>query len=720
MKTRVLSISALLLMGMGSGQMNAQRYLEEIFTESQLEITPNVVYAQNIDFLLSNFAGANTAMDIFILSQLADNGTPFPAAFFDPADASTDVKLRNLRMDIYRPSAEFDDVTDRPVMLHLHTGNFLPPVINGSVHGSKNDSIAIHLCKEWAKRGYVAISMEYRLGWNPLAATVQERRGQLLNAVYRAIHDLKWAVRYLRQSAESEGNPYGINPNKIVAFGNGSGGYVTQAAATLDKGEEMFIEKFLPNPFDPTTSYIDTLLVGNINGIGFPLSLNLYRDNGVSAEFHVSVNLGGALADESWLEAGDVPMLAMNCVRDDFAPFNEGVVIVPTTQEEVVDVHGVNVFIQKANDLGNNDIFAGIPDGDPFTDRARSLYGTSWSVSNGGTVVISDTPEGLFPVIRPEYPFLFSDSSPWQWWDPASPLANQVTANGFTAHQNSLASNPFMSVEQGHAYCDTINGYMLPRIMCALYLPENPCGSVEPPVNNLCSGAIDINEFIMTDLSIVVTDPYFNSGASSQGDPANGWACFLDNGGAALDNTIWFRFTGNGRTYNIRTNNCNNTLGDDYIINGDTQMAIYSGSSCGNLVSIACNDNGPGSSSSNNFAEIQFATVAGVQYWMMIDGANAAQGGFCLRLEDLGVSISELEANSVAVFPNPFSQSLRIEANENIQAINIYSLTGHLVKQVKGQTGPAVVVDTNELAQGVYMMMIQLPSGPVSKRIVKQ
>ena len=84
------------------------------------------------------------------------------------------------------------------------------------------------------------------------------------------------------------------------------------------------------------------------------------------------------MADESWLEAGDIPQVAIQTVRDDFAPFTFGTVIVGTTGEEVVDVHGSNTFIQKANDLGNNDVFADLPDGDPYTDAARALYGTSW------------------------------------------------------------------------------------------------------------------------------------------------------------------------------------------------------------------------------------------------------------------------------------------------------------------------------------------------------
>ena len=42
-------------------------------------------------------------------------------------------------------------------------------------------------------------------------------------------------------------------------------------------------------------SYIDTNVVGNIEGFGG--ALNMYTDNGFPSEVQFAVNLGGALAD---------------------------------------------------------------------------------------------------------------------------------------------------------------------------------------------------------------------------------------------------------------------------------------------------------------------------------------------------------------------------------------------------------------------------------------
>jgi hypothetical protein len=99
--------------------------------------------------------------------------------------------------------------------------------------------------------------------------------------------------------------------------------------------------------------------VGNIDG--FNGALNLYRTNGQNSDVNFCVNAGGALADTSWLAPGDVPMVAFHTVFDPFAPFSQGIVIVPTTGEQVVEVQGSNVFMKLANDYGNNNSFSTLP-----------------------------------------------------------------------------------------------------------------------------------------------------------------------------------------------------------------------------------------------------------------------------------------------------------------------------------------------------------------------
>lgn len=449
----------------------AQRYLTEVFTNAQITTTPNVKFGTNINFLTSNLTSPNVPADLTALHTAVATGQPIPAPYYDANDGSTAIKVTDLLMDVYQPDQAIDTETARPLVVYLHTGNALPPPINGSPNGRRTDSTAVEVCKRLARRGYVAVSMSYRLGWNPLAPSEEERRGQLLNAIYRALHDTRQCIRTLKQDAGEGDNTYAICGNRITVLGEGTGGYIALANATLDEPGELFIEKFRPDPFNPNVSYVDTNMVGNLNG--FNGQLNLYRPNGWDHESQFCVNMGGALADTSWLAPGDAPMVAFHTVFDPYAPFTEGIVIVPTTGGPVVPVQGSNLFMKLVNSYGNNASFASMPGGEPFTDRARALYGTTQTHS-AVNVNINTGVEGLFPFVTPNWPAqnasLREEASPWQFWDPNHPLALAEVQAGVTAHMASSLSNPNMSPAKARTYIDTIMGYLTPRMFAALQL----------------------------------------------------------------------------------------------------------------------------------------------------------------------------------------------------------------------------------------------------------
>ena len=141
---------ALLLSLFCTGLLNAQtRYLGPVF--GSVNFTDNVTYGVNATVLYYS---------VF--------GQAVPQA---------------LKLDVYQPGG--DTETKRPLVIYLHTGNFLPfynpsnPTqagFNGSCGGTRNDSACVEICTRLAKMGYVAASADYRLGWNPLAATDVDRQ----------------------------------------------------------------------------------------------------------------------------------------------------------------------------------------------------------------------------------------------------------------------------------------------------------------------------------------------------------------------------------------------------------------------------------------------------------------------------------------------------------------------------------------------------------------
>ena len=338
-----------------------------------------------------------------------------------------------------------------------------------------------------AKRGYVAVSINYRLGWNPLSTDENVRRGTLLQAVYRSVHDTQTAVRYLKATSAQ----YGIDPDKINLIGQGSGGYVAQAYTTLDDyiSEIAGLDKFIDT--DTGFPFVLEARDGNIDGgPGFLRLLDPLYQLGLSKDVCLSANMGGALADSTWLEAGDAPMVAFHCLRDPYAPFDHGMVVVPTTDENVVEVDGGNVFIRKANEFGNNDAFASIPDGDVYTDGARATYGETYDYiyAPQPTMTVSETPEGLYPFILPlngDISVYGNQGAPWDWADSTSFIATCTVTPGFVMAQcqgiwgSFKFSNPGMGPDKGLTYIDTIQGYLHPRVVLACNLVTGIAENIE-------------------------------------------------------------------------------------------------------------------------------------------------------------------------------------------------------------------------------------------------
>jgi hypothetical protein len=355
-----------------------------------------------------------------------------------------------------------DTATSRPLVIYLHTGSFLPIMINGTATGYVRDSATVEMCKQFARRGYVAVSMDYRLGWNPIGATQDIRTGTLLQAVFRALQDAKTCVRYFKMT-EANGNPHKIDSTRITLGGQGSGGYVVLAYASLDQVSETQLTKFIATTNDATygfvagQSYVNIPFMGDFDGLGGIPQLNLQNWPGHTNDVRMVFNMGGAMGDSSWMAPGDVPMVCFHVPNDPFAPYTYGPVIVPTTGQFVVFVSGSHDVVRKANQLGNNDVF-NIPYNDPYTTRANQV-------------------------------------GPWEWWSQTdleafAPLLGLSASAADTANVHSLVTNPDMSKTKAKHYIDSIQGYLAPRMVQANSLPGMYLGIIVcdcPTGNSLSS-----------------------------------------------------------------------------------------------------------------------------------------------------------------------------------------------------------------------------------------
>ncbi|MEP7168197.1 MAG: T9SS type A sorting domain-containing protein [Bacteroidota bacterium] len=425
MKKQLLTFTFISVFIFSIVQLNGQRFLSEVF--------PSVIKTQNVTYA-SNFS---------ILT-----GAPV---------------LENLMMDVYEPGGIADPMLHRPLIILMHPGSFLPAYINMAPTGSRNDSAIVEMCNRFAKRGYVVAAISYRLGSNPFATgpNLDIRKGTFIEAIYRAEQDAKCCVRYFRED-EATTNAFKIDSNKVILGGTGSGGFVSLSYATLNNYAKIALPKFLSSntigaPYNYTSGqpYVNIAKQGDFDGYGGNASFNFPNNSpGHTNNVHFVFNIGGALCDSSWIDPGNVPMVAFHVVGDPYTPYTNGLELVPSTGDTLMQVSGSYDFLHFADFAGNNNCFINAGFSDPYTQHANSL-------NNGN--------DGLFPFAT----IPSAQISPWEWYDSLATVAGAQAAgviNGGAIFHNAVLDNPGMSKTKALAYIDTIMGYLNPRIVYCLNL----------------------------------------------------------------------------------------------------------------------------------------------------------------------------------------------------------------------------------------------------------
>jgi acetyl esterase/lipase len=254
---------------------------------------------------------------------------------------------QTLRMDVYEPTG--DALALRPVVICAFGGSF--------VGGARADVAPI--CTDFAKRGYVAVANDYRVGFFLPNQTTTTR------AVMRGAHDMRACVRYLRKSVAELGNPYGIDTTRIFIGGVSAGAISAVHAMYLDEESEV-----------PAVIAPEMASLGGIEGnSGNP---------GYSSRALACYSFSGAIGDSSWINVGDPPLASIHEVGDGVVPYYTAPVYVvglPTglTASGSHDIH------LRADHVGMVNCFKSYPGtghvGYLSTDQANALNWTALFLS---------------------------------------------------------------------------------------------------------------------------------------------------------------------------------------------------------------------------------------------------------------------------------------------------------------------------------------------------
>jgi acetyl esterase/lipase len=312
------TILSLLLLG--SFSQAQTRYVDEVF--STVTTTSGVTFSTNIPTVkVTNLFGNRIANE-----------------------ESYGQVTTTLKMDIYQPSG--DTNTSRPVVIFCFGGGF--------VNGSRTEASMVKLCQAFAKRGYVAASIDYRLGMNLSDEQLSKR------AVYRGIQDGRSAIRFFRRNAAT----YKVNANKIFISGHSAGGFVALHNIYLDNDSERPAS---------TRLYNGRPDLGGLDAIGD----NKTFSNGatVSGKANGAVSFAGALGEVSYIQSStDTPSALFHSSDDGTVPYNSGEPFSSLNWLpgfNLPDVYGGNAINNRANQVGMTREFF------PYTNRGHNVHFTN-------------------------------------------------------------------------------------------------------------------------------------------------------------------------------------------------------------------------------------------------------------------------------------------------------------------------------------------------------
>eukprot|EP01047_Picozoa_sp_COSAG01_P047946 COSAG01_NODE_4627_length_4865_cov_3.016786_1_plen_282_part_00 len=130
---------------------------------------------------------------------------------FGAAVNTTTGQTDQLRLNVYQPPAS-DTRTLRPAAVCIAGGGFRT--------GDRNKGETNTWAKHLASRGFVAITIDYRLERPPRGQEPQNSSGTTTDWNRDAAHDAKAAVRWLARHRHE----YRVSTDHIVAFGSSAGG----------------------------------------------------------------------------------------------------------------------------------------------------------------------------------------------------------------------------------------------------------------------------------------------------------------------------------------------------------------------------------------------------------------------------------------------------------------------------------------------------------------
>ena len=178
----------------------------------------------NIDTLTYSYAGSNKTPGFHDVSYADSTGCNRVTS------CSSDKSI--LVYKVYYPSPRVFNYTDcrLPVIVLFHAGGF------ADCNGNYNTTDMKTVCNDFAQRGFIAISVNYRTG----VRIVPGKYGNYYSAqqmlgIWRAVQDAKGAMRSIIRRERNAKEPYRADTNNLFVGGKSAGSVIAMNLAFYSK-----------------------------------------------------------------------------------------------------------------------------------------------------------------------------------------------------------------------------------------------------------------------------------------------------------------------------------------------------------------------------------------------------------------------------------------------------------------------------------------------------
>ncbi|MBP5649965.1 MAG: choice-of-anchor J domain-containing protein [Bacteroidales bacterium] len=120
---------------------------------------------------------------------------------------------------------------------------------------------------------------------------------------------------------------------------------------------------------------------------------------------------------------------------------------------------------------------------------------------------------------------------------------------------------------------------------------------------------------------------------------------------------------------------------------------------------------------STEWTEYSFTIPANAKYVAIQCNSNDV---FALFIDDVAiigatVNVADVETSTVNIYPNPANNVANVNANANINNIEIYSISGQKVADFT-TNGTQATINTSNMSTGMYLMKINTENGVINQK----